>query len=72
LAYRHVQGLSGTDIGKPDFTFPALKEINQIFEAGLGFRDSGGRYYQVFGAFNLGGRNTGDKTIIGVSATFPF
>jgi hypothetical protein len=71
-AYRHVQGLSGTDIGAPGFTFPALKEINQIFEAGLGFRDSGGRYYQVFGAFNLGGRNTGDKTILGVSATFPF
>ena len=71
-AYRHVQGLSGMDIGQDGFTFPALKEINQIFESGLGFRDSGGRYYQVFGAFNVGGRNTGDKAIIGVSATFPF
>jgi hypothetical protein len=72
VAYRHVQSLSGTNIGDPGFRFPELKEINQIFEAGLGYRDSGGRYYQVFGAFNVNGRNTGDKIILGASVTFPF
>ncbi len=72
VAYRHVQSLSGSDIGDPGFTFPALKEINQIFEAGLGYRDSGGRYYQIFGAFNVDGRNAGDKIILGASLTIPF
>jgi len=70
--YRHIQSLSGVNIMDPGFTFPALKEINQLFEAGLGFTDKGGRFYQVFGAFPIDGRNTGDKTIIGVSATFGF
>lgn len=72
VGYRHTQSLSGMNIMDPGFTFPELKEINQIFEAGLGFTDKGGRFYQVFGAFNVDGRNTGQKTIIGVSATFPF
>jgi hypothetical protein len=72
VAYRHVQSLSGSDIGDPGFTFPELKEINQIFEAGLGYRDSGGRYYQIFGAFNVDGRNAGDKIILGASLTIPF
>ena len=74
--YRHVQGLSGPDIGGPGFMttygFPQVKEINQLVEAGLGYRDSGGRYYQVFGAFSVDGRNTGDKTVIGGSISFPF
>lgn len=72
VGYRHVQSLSGVNIMDPGFTFPELKEINQLFEAGLGYQDRGGRFYQIFGAFNVGGRNTGDKIIIGASVTFPF
>ena len=72
VAYQHTQGLSGSDIGDPGFKFPELKEVNQIVEIGLGFTDSGKRYYQIFGALNVGGRNTGDKQIIGASASFPF
>ena len=70
--YRHIQSLSGVNIMDPGFTFPTLKEINQLFEAGLGYQDKGGRFYQVFGAFPMYGRNTGDKIILGVSATFGF
>lgn len=70
--YRHIQSLSGVNIMDEGFTFPELKEINQLFEAGLGFTDKGGRFYQIFGAFTLDGRNTGDKMILGISATFGF
>ena len=72
LAYRHVQGLSGPDIGDPGFSFPAVKEITQNVEGGLGYTDSGGRFYQVFYARTVDGRNTGQKDIIGFSASFPF
>jgi hypothetical protein len=71
-AYRHVQSLNGSNIGDPGFSFPGLKEINQTAEFGLGYRDSGGRLYQIFGGLSLDGRNTGDKTILGCSASFPF
>lgn len=72
FGYRHIQALSGSDIGDPGFTFPGVKEVNQLLEAGLGFRDRGNRYYQIFGAWNVDGRNTGDKTILAASVTFPF
>ena len=70
-AYRHVQGLDGDDIGDPGFRFPEVREINRNFEAGLGYRDPGGRYYQVFYARTIGGINTGEKDIFGVSASIP-
>jgi len=39
------------DIGDPgfmtDFGFPQTKEINKNIEAGIGFRDNGGRYYHA-------------------------
>jgi hypothetical protein len=70
-AYRHVQGLSGDDIGDPGFSFPEVKEIVQNVEAGLGYRDGGGRYYQFFYAHTIDGRNTGEKDIFGFSASFP-
>lgn len=70
--YRHIQSLNGVNIMDEGFTFPELKEINQILEAGLGFTDKGGRFYQIFGAFTVDGRNTGDKMILGISATFGF
>ncbi len=76
LAYRHVQGLSGGDIGGPGFGaaygFPQVKEISQNIEAGLGIRDKAGRYYQFFYARTIEGRNTGEKNIFGISATIPF
>jgi hypothetical protein len=76
FAYRHVQGLSGPDIGDAGFGtrfgFPDVKEINQTLEFGLGYTDSGERHYQVFYARTIDGRNTGEKNIIGVSASFLF
>jgi hypothetical protein len=79
FGYRHVQGLSGIDIGGPSFNpdlgrshgFPAVKEINQLVEGGLAFTDSGGRNYQVTLARSVDGRNTGDKFILGVNVTIP-
>ena len=71
-AYRHVQGLDGDDIGDPGFSFPEVKEVNQNVEVGLGYRDGGGRYYQLFYAHTVDGRNTGEKDIFGVSASFSF
>lgn len=71
VAYRHVEGLDGDDIGDPGFTFPEVKEVIQNIEAGLGYRDSGGRYYQFFYARTIDGRNTGEKDIFGFSASFP-
>ena len=71
-AYRHVQGLDGDDIGDPGFSFPEVKEVNQNVEVGLAYRDGGGRYYQLFYAHTVDGRNTGEKDIFGVSASFSF
>jgi hypothetical protein len=71
-AYRHVQGLDGDDIGDPGFSFPEVKEIIHAFEIGLGYRDSGGRYYQFFYADVFDGRNTGRRDIFGFSASIPF
>lgn len=65
--YRFAQGLSGDDIGDPGFTFPELKEVSHNLEASLGFTDPGGRYYQVFVAHTIDGRNTGKRDIIGGS-----
>lgn len=53
--YRHVQSLSGLDIMDPGFTFPQLKEINQLLEAGVGYQDKGGRFYQLFVARSIAG-----------------
>lgn len=78
--YRHVQSTSGLDIGGPGFDpaagkssgFPALKEINQLFEGAIGYTDAGGRHYQFSAAQSVDGRNTGDKTIFGVTVSIPF
>ena len=69
--YRHIQSLSGTDIGAPGFTFPSLREINQLAEVSLSYTDKGGRTYALFGAFSLDGRNSGDKTIFGATISIP-
>lgn len=70
FGYRHTQGLDGGDIG--EVPFPLTKEISQNIEFGLGIRDNGGRYYQLFAARTLDGRNTGEKWIAGASVSFTF
>ena len=71
FGYRHVQSLSGQDIGPDPFTFPELKEINQNLELSMGFSDQGGRLYQIFYAHTIDGRNTGEKDIVGASISIP-
>jgi hypothetical protein len=78
--YRHVQSLSGLDIGGSGFNpalgrshgFPALQEIVQLVEGGVSYTDPGGRNYQFTVAKSVDGRNTGDKWIFGVNVTFAF
>jgi hypothetical protein len=69
-AYRHIGGLHGKNIG--EVPFPQVKEIIDSYEIGLGYRDSGDRYYQFFFAHAFDGRNTGAKDVFGVSASFSF
>lgn len=69
--YRVVQGQSGPDIGDPDFEFRLLRETDHVASAGLGVAH-GGRYYQVFGAKSVRGRNTGAKVVLGAAVTFSF
>lgn len=70
--YRQIQGLSGPDIGDPGFTFPEVREINQLVEASLGYTDSGMRFYQFTAATDIDGRNTGDKLIFLFTVSLPF
>jgi len=80
IGYRHIQALSGIDIGGADFNpalgeshgFPAVKEINQLVEGGVSFTDKGGRNYQFSVAKSVDGRNTGDKWVFGFNVTLPF
>jgi hypothetical protein len=78
--YRHIQGVSGLDIGGTGFDpdagrgsgFPALREINQLIEGAVSFTDKGNRNYQVSLGKSIRGRNTGDKLIVGFNVTIPF
>jgi hypothetical protein len=77
--YRHVESHTGLDIGGPGFDpnggdssgFPALEEVNQLFEGAVGYTDVGGRHYQASIAKSIEGRNTGDKFIFGFSVSLP-
>jgi hypothetical protein len=69
---RHMQSLTGEDLGDAGALFPRLKVITHTMEFGLGVRDRGGRYYQFFAAKSAGGRNTGNKTIVGMAMSFGF
>ena len=75
FGYRHIQGLSGGDIGGPGFGtsygFPQVKEINQLLEGGIAYTDKGGRSYQFTIAQKIDGRNTGDKLVFGAAISFP-
>jgi hypothetical protein len=72
FGYRHIQSLSGQDIGDPGFTFPQLKEINQLIEGAVGYTDPGGRQYQFSVAKSVAGRNTGDKLVFLFTISLPF
>ena len=76
VGYRHTEGQSGPDIGGPGFGtafgFPQVKEIDQRIEASLSYTDLGGRNYALYFAQTLEGRNTGEKSIFGVSVSVPF
>lgn len=72
FGYRFAEGLSGNDIGDTGFTFPTVKEISQNLEASLGFTDPGGRYYQLFYAHTVAGRNTGERDIFGAAISLTF
>jgi hypothetical protein len=80
VGYVQVQSLSGLDIGGTGFNpaagadsgFPALREINYIFQGGITYTDKGGRSYQFTAGTSLAGRNTGDKLMLGINVTIPF
>ncbi|MBI4024137.1 MAG: hypothetical protein HY360_04095 [Verrucomicrobia bacterium] len=75
FGFRHVEGLSGLDIGGPGFApdrFPETREINESIDYGLGYTDQGRRYYGVFGSNTLDGRNTGENQVMGVTISLPF
>jgi hypothetical protein len=68
-SYRATLGRSGPDIGDPGFEFPRLRETNHLVDVGVGL-SKGSRAYQFFMAKSLGGRNTGDKLVVGAAVTF--
>ena len=76
VGYRHTEGQGGPDIGGPgfgvDYGFPQVKEVDQRIEASLGYTDGGGRNYAFYFAQTLDGRNTGEKSIFGISISIPF
>ena len=72
VGFRHVQALSGSDIGDPGFRFQELKEIASYVEASFGHSSESGRYVGAHFAQTIDGRNTAKKTVFGLSVTFPF
>ena len=74
--YRQVQALSGGDIGGRGFGtaygFPQVREVDRAIDAGITFTDRGGRGYQFTYSKTINGRNTGDKSIFGVSISLPW
>ena len=73
--YRHQQDTGGVDIGGSGNTIvysQKVREYNQYYDVGVGYTDRKHRHWQFYLAQNFNGRNTGDKTIYGVYATFPF
>lgn len=75
IGLTHFQSLSGLDASAPGFTparSPELKrESNEVY-FGLGYRDQGGRYYQLVYARTIDGRNIGERNAFTASVTFTF
>ena len=76
VGYRHTESQSGPDIGSPGFGtafgFPQVKEVDQRIESSLSYTDSGERTYALYFAQTLNGRNTGEKSVFGLSVSIPF
>lgn len=74
--YRQTESTHGPDIGDPgfgvEFGFPQTREIDKRLEGSLGYTDDGGRTYAFYYAHTIDGRNTGDKTVFGISISIPF
>ena len=67
IAYRHEQSLSGVDILGPGFVgnWQEVREINRLMEMGISFALARGISWNTFVSWNLSGRNTADKNIVG-------
>ena len=65
VGFRHVQALSGSNIGDPGFKFQELKEIASYVEAAFGHSSAGGRYIGAHFAQTVDGRNTAKKMVFG-------
>ena len=75
LGYRHHQALSGPDIAPlayPEIHYSnRVREINNQVEWGGSYTTPGGIRFQFYMWMNFDGRNTGDKLIYGLYASFP-
>jgi hypothetical protein len=73
--YRHQQSLGGGDVGgfgdMVEYTGEE-REVNEQFEAGIGYTDQHARRWQFYFEHNFAGRNTGDKYVYGIYLTLPF
>lgn len=67
---RHTQALGGQTVGQPGYRAQWLKEVSQMAELGAGITDRQGRFYQLFLARQVRGRNTPDKLVVGMAVTF--
>ena len=76
VGYRHVEGISGGDIGGLGFGttygFAQVREIERVIDAAITYTDRGGRGYQFTYSRTLSGRNTGDKSDFGFSISVPW
>lgn len=73
--YRHQQNTTGEDVGGSGNTITysnKVKEYNQYWVVGVGYTDKKTRHYQFYLEENFNGHNTGNKTVYGIYATFPF
>lgn len=74
--YRHLQCLSGEDIGGVGNTItysPEVKEISEAFEAGFNYRTSKHKFNYAFNIRKtFAGRNTADSLWLGAFVDFPF
>ena len=74
-AYDDRRSLSGFSLGDPDFDptrqAPRLDEDVANVDVGLGYTDGAGRYWGVYYAWTVWGRNTGIKEIAGVQLSIP-
>lgn len=75
VAFQHVDALSGLDIGEPKFDpsrFPEVEEDSETIQAGLGYTFNAHHHLGVFGAWTVDGRNTGEKSIVGITYHYSY